>query len=347
MASLFIVLKRWVLQCTAMTCKNDRCPITFEFLADIAAGKIFVHEDIGMEVDALYCYLLKAPDMLNPVTRAPFQIHDLLRLEETFLGLHGPGSICDLSSDTTTTTHDMEMTMLHEESVITNVTVTMVENNTEQHTLRLQVDLDVPDTLIDATPAEPIIPALPSDLPVCATDSSDMVLPVKSLVKEFLDAGRSVRFRNDLNTISFLCFEATEVCNEMIALMMDTMWHQQVWQQTSRNVIEAVTELYTPPNGPDTAESLEEYDLNLEVEYTDCWEVYRLMILHVLEKRYTQLLQRLAELDREECRLLVKINRDMVTRTQSGDATDILHQILVSAYTSVVRDATTIGSPSI
>ena len=309
--------------------KNEHCPITFEAISDIDPQRLFVHHDIGMDVDALYCYLLKAAYFLNPVTRTPFSIDELLALENQFKELHGPDSITSVLS----TVCDAPLSPPSQGSEVTTEITVRLDPSTAENVVRLHVDLDM--SLQESPPRPPRVEP-------CSTSSPDSVnqdftFPVKSLVQEFLDAGRTARLEDRINTISFLSFEGTEVVHEMMALMGDDMWQQQVWEQTSSSVIDAISHLLQPDVQTEIVHNqpIEEYDLNLEVEYNDCWNVYRMLLLHVLEKRYTAICRRLYTIDAQECRLLFKIHLQLLQQSAPPEGLEILSTIIRATRTGI------------
>ncbi len=79
--------------------QNEQCPITLELLSEKDEDEVFVHLDIGFDMVALYEYLSTAPQLTNPMNRAPFTLQDLERLEVQMERLFGKDCIQHAPTD--------------------------------------------------------------------------------------------------------------------------------------------------------------------------------------------------------------------------------------------------------
>lgn len=322
--------------------KNDICPITLEPVRNLR--DVFYHCEIAMDVDALYLYLVKAIYFLNPVTRVPFELEDLVRLEQAIRARHGMFAIQkepDVSSlSTTDSVMVSTMVDISETDVLTRMHIIVDEEVSRRDMVRVHVEVDVPDPPV-------VTRVVPEETTMVVTTTipenhQDMVFPLPSVVSMYLDKGRERRLKERLDIVQYLCTEGTHILNEMIQVCDDTYWHEQVWQQTSESVIDTVTQfireqnhLPLPPEEDMIAEIsfdnevvIEEVDLQLEVRYSECWEVYRAMIQHVLEKKYFITLRDLHQIDVTEAQLLLRLHLNEIQ-----ESNQLIRQILLSVQT--------------
>lgn len=330
-----------------MTWANDVCPFSLEPLRDKAPETVFTHREIGMDLDALYAYLLHAVYFTNPVTRVPFEIQDIENIETAFLELHGPGAI------------EREPTManpgvavpdigpepsdwMSDSVLLPRVNITVRDSAADFY--RLHVDLEVPGW--DSVPPRPA-PTMTNgeddsleSFHNVHPDGSNIKLPVASIIKLFLDSGREGRMRDEIDLITYLTYEAINLVRQMLDTCCDVHFQSQVWMQTSPVVMDTIRRhIANEPSGeeviaeltitPQTSPPSEEPSIQLEVVYTDQWEIYRIMLLQILETRYRETCRDIHSRDRDEYRVALAQHRAMAHEEKvRGNNVDLVEDIL-------------------
>jgi hypothetical protein len=321
---------------------NAICPITLEAIAEMHPDDIFVHRETAMNLEAFYVYLINSVYFVNPVTRVPLTLEDLVELEQRIKAKHGIGAI-DYSPPQAST--EGVVVLPHEIGMQRDVSI-----HVERHgpvDVRLTVNVDVPTPSVHDQQF-PDVPPEPPPLPPEVIPSDDDVFrpPVPSVVGMFLDGGRERRLRDRLSMIQYLQYEGAEIVAQMRAVLDDTQWHQQVWNQTSSSVLEAVMDfMREQTDGDETAwearltsleagdgGAVEPADLSLEVQYDECWEIYRMLVLHTLETRYTLAARDLYLIDRRE--FATVMDSHLATLREQCDTTGPPYSLLVTILQS-------------
>ena len=192
-------------------------------------------------------------------------------------------------------------------------------------------------------------------IPSRSSSATDLPnLPLPSLVKLFEDAGRPQRLKEELNMLQFLVNDAAELMKHMLEISTDNAFHEYVWTQTSSSILDAVTRflresmnqqedqciveefhvlcdtgnLLPDPRSPSTAPatatppglSTEELinNYNLEVVYNDCWEIYRIMVMHVLEGRYIDVCRDVLQISRNELRVMIDSHSTLIRQEEQA-----------------------------
>ncbi len=144
-----------------------------------------------------------------------------------------------------------------------------------------------------------------------------------SVTDMYRDTGRQRRISDRISLLQFLEYDAMNLLVQMMDMVYDDHFHRFVWQHTSLDVIDTVTTYLTDqepsPSGnvythvtepsPNTTSPA---DYDLEVVYTDCWEIYRQVLLHTLERRYTEVAVDVLNLDRNDAVALFSCHRAYV-----------------------------------
>jgi hypothetical protein len=345
-----------------------------ETLAELNERDIYVHHDIGMRMDSLYIYLTKSVYFTNPITRLPFLLEELVDLERQMKVRHGAGVIDDRPWTAPVDTGDLGDTIRFERMRMDDDMVHSVNIHMDpvvgENTVRLMINVELPEAVIRSMTTHGSAPAVDPEPPprldpggqleekgdeaVVATGSlfdDDVMLPLPSVVVMFLDKGRERRLKDQLSLIQFLQYEGAEIVSQMIDVMNDVYWHQQVWNQTSSTIIETVVE-HIREHGPSelrdrvdgeepweaylsgltTETRVDDIDLSLEVQYSECWEIYRMLVLHVLERKYTLIARDLWTIDHDEFRVMYASH--LTTVRQRCDVTIAPHSLILDILES-------------
>lgn len=249
---------------------NETCPITLEPLSEIE--HVFVHENVGFDLVALYEYLVQAPQLINPVNRQRFERRDLIGLEQRMEVIFGEGCILVTEEDDDTDTDDdvdsdvgedgrptvdgddMHMhapaALLDEAEIISriNTSILNVASESNARLIRLQVDLDISDLPLPL----PNRPATPSPSMSTHSSSSSTAIDIDpndlpprrtfpSVVQMLEDRGRTQRMADRMSLIAYLEYDALAVLHQMLDLGTDARYHRFVWNHTSLDVMDAVT----------------------------------------------------------------------------------------------------------
>ena len=118
----------------------------------------------------------------------------------------------------------------------------------------------------------------------------------QSVVEMYKDEGRETRMGEQLCLLQYLEYDAMGILVQIMDMADDQNFHRFVWQHTSLDVMDTVTSYLAGSDGEavegDVVTRITEpspsptTDYDLQVEYTSCWEVYRLLIVENLERRY-------------------------------------------------------------
>ena len=170
-----------------------------------------------------------------------------------------------------------------------------------------------------------------------------------SVMEMYQDSGRERRMCERLSLMQFLEYEAMSQLRSMMDLSQGQQFHRFVWQQTSMDVIDTVT-MYLSQGTPATPswegeeaqvvedESIEvasgdpplASDYNLEVQYTECWEVYRTVVMQRFERQYRDTMRDIFALGRADFDATLSCHRSTVessTDVSVQDCTTILEML--------------------
>jgi hypothetical protein len=168
-----------------------------------------------------------------------------------------------------------------------------------------------------------------------------------SVTDMYRDTGRQRRISDRISLLQFLEYDAMNLLVQMMDMVYDDHFHRFVWQHTSLDVIDTVTTYLTDqdpsPNGnvythmtepsPNTTSPA---DYDLEVVYTECWEIYRQVLLHTLERRYTEVALDVLNLDRTDARALFACHRAYVE--QKAREQNVEYDAVLSIIERVEQD---------
>jgi hypothetical protein len=293
-------------------------------LADLPADEIFVHSDVGFEMVVLYEYLLTAPKFLNPLNRVAFTLADLEGLEAQMQRLFGAD--CILYEKDSEEEEDEEgeeeeeeegeeegeeqqndeddLDWFDEGELISRLNTSIVESSPGESVrlIRLRVDIDMND--VERHSPRPALESVSEEEEEEEEDEfSDLSLDAlpprrtfQSLTDMYQDEDRETRMGEQLSLLQYLEYDAMGTLVQIMDMAYDQMFHRFVWQHTSLDVMDTVTSYLAETGGgeagdvittitePSPSPTTTDYDL--QVEYTSCWEVYRLIITENLERRY-------------------------------------------------------------
>lgn len=153
-----------------------------------------------------------------------------------------------------------------------------------------------------------------------------------SVADMYRDTGRQRRISDRLSLLQYLEYDAMGLLVQLMDMVYDNHFHRFVWQHTSLDVIDTVTTYLTQENSAENSENPSEVfthitepspnptspaDYNLEVVYTECWEVYRLVILQNLERRYAETARDILNISRNDFAALFACHRAHVRQRAS------------------------------
>lgn len=228
-----------------------------------------------------------------------------------------------------------------------NTSIMDIATESNDRIIRLRVDIDMHDVVRDAAAAAergardaiglgPNVPPLPTveeegEKDVEGDDDEFMdiatnALPPRrtfpSITDMFRDPGRQVRMSDRLSLLQYLEYDAMAILVHMLDMAYDNHFHRFVWQHTSLDVIDTVT-TYLNQGTEDAEHETDAFtsitepspnlssaaDYDLEVVYTECWEVYRHAILNNLERRYAETAQDILNISRNDFQVLFACHR--------------------------------------
>lgn len=289
--------------------QNDICPITMETLS--STEHIFEHMGIGFDTTALYNYLISAPRFTNPVTRVPFSSDELTRLEKKICEIYGQNSIVHTTHDSDEIDFQRASFSLLEEGMVdwfddsimlSRVSAKVLDITPDPGgsapTVHMMIDIDVSD---NSPPTSPIMSRSSSFIINDVEEEEehenacDTVFP--SVLDMYNDSGRERRMCDQLSLLQYLDFEIVNTLSRMIEICIDTNFQTYVWQHTSFEVMEtAMTHIRGTSSYIGSSVIHDDVivhhntnappDFNLEVRYTEKWQIFRSFLLQTLERHY-------------------------------------------------------------
>jgi hypothetical protein len=176
-----------------------------------------------------------------------------------------------------------------------------------------------------------------------------------SVSEMYLDTGRESRIADRLSVLQYLEYDAMHLLVQILDMVYDNHFHRFVWQHTSLEVIDTVTTYLTREEdeslhtGPSEEERLEEVfthitepssssptDYDLEVVYTECWEIYRQMIILNLERRYEETARDILNVSLNDFRTLMSSHRAHVR--QRAREQDVNYDSVLEILNKVEHD---------
>lgn len=296
---------------------NTVCPITLEELSSAPeASHVFVHGTTGFMAKDLYLYLMSSLYFTNPITRVPFDLESLGALEARMRAAFGDDAIETASMPSPSLENraapwafeDDGMRELGEGEILERIAIRVIK--AEEEGAEIEVDLDLEGVL-----GPVIIDNVPADIPPPPNDPepvNDDAMPYPSIVRLFLDNGRARRLKEELDLVQFLEYESGEVFRRLCAAANEAQWQRWVWEQTSAIVLEHITDCVCEDEIRDIVHDLPDFhdpDMNVDIHYTSAWDTYRLALMTMWEQRLTRVVGDMAQLNREEARLLIKVNK--------------------------------------
>lgn len=365
--------------------QNNVCPITLESLDDLCPANIFVHDDVGFDLVALYEYLMTAPKFTNPLNRAPLTLADLERLEAQMKTVFGLDCICykedgtdqdenhcqddenQDDQDDAASYSDMmsegEINWLDDTELIARLNTSIMDVTTASNArvIRMRVDIDMHGIDLEMPPAVPALSAsrLSPDTGVVGVEDDDLShisesdLPPRrtfpSVTDMYKDVGREARMSERLSLLQYLEYDAMAILVQILDMAYDNHFHRYVWQHTSLDVMDTVTTYLSREgegdgDGEDASAAQDQdpgqdpedahhrvitritepspnaptaTDYDLEVVYTECWEVYRHVIIQHLERRYSETAADIAGIGVTDFRALFAAHRTLVRQRAS------------------------------
>ena len=241
-----------------------------------------------------------------------------------------------------------EINWLDDTELISRLNTSIMDVTTESNArvIRLRVDIDMDDVELMARRMEaPAPPPSPSSV----EDEEDEFLHITpdalpprrtflSLTDMYRDTGRERRIGERLSLLQYLEYDAMAILVQILDMAYDNHFHRFVWQHTSLDVMDTVTtflaqgtdqdsdevrsgQIYTritepSPSPPSTA------DYDLEVVYTECWEVYRHVIIDNLERRYSETARDILRISLNDFRALFASHRAHVRQRATEHVVD-------------------------
>ena len=162
----------------------------------------------------------------------------------------------------------------------------------------------------------------------------------ESLVDMYKDTGRGTRMEEQMSLLQYLEYDAMDILVQIINMADDQNFHRYVWQHTSLDVIDTVT-TYLEGGEVDREEDVmtritepspsSTTDYDLQVEYTSCWEVHRLLIVDNLQSRYLAVAGDILDVSRSDFRALLTAHRAHVRQCalENGVNYDTILEMLV------------------
>ena len=203
----------------------------------------------------------------------------------------------------------------NENELVSRLNTSIVETSPGSSTrlIRLRVDIDMNDIATrEASPQRSFLGSIAEEEEEEEDDEEEEdyfsnltmdALPPRrtfqSVVDMFKDEDRETRMGEQLSLLQYLEYDAMGILVQIMDMSDDQNFHRFVWQHTSIDVMDTVTSYLAGTDGED-GESEEDgmvtrltepspsptTDYDLQVEYTSCWEMYRLLIVENLERKY-------------------------------------------------------------
>ena len=323
---------------------NDLCPITLEPLGEKSPQEVFVHADVGFDMLALYEYLVHAPQFNNPVNRIPFTLEQLEALEKQMETVFGADCILYTNNDEADSQNSLanddyededdsvppsstRVNWLDDTELISrlNTSITTVSTDSNARVIRLRVDIDLADAHVDDEDEaeETNNEEIETDEDEFSNIDQDSLPPRRtfpSVTDMYRDTGRQRRMSDQLALLQFLEYDAMNVLVQLMDMVYDDHFHRFVWQHTSLDVMDTVTTYLTdqePEPSGNVYTHIEEpspdppspADYDLEVVYTECWEIYRQVLIHTLEQRYADAAHDIFNIGTNDARALFACHR--------------------------------------
>jgi hypothetical protein len=245
-----------------------------------------------------------------------------------------------------------EINWLDDTELISRLNTSIMDVTTESNArvIRLRVDIDMNDVeLASSLRTEPAAPPPSPSSVVEEEEEEDEFLHITpdalpprrtfpSLTDMHRDTGRERRIGERLSLLQYLEYDAMGILVQILDMAYDNHFHRFVWQHTSLDVMDTVTtyltqgtdsdsddirsgQIYTritepSPSPPSTA------DYDLEVVYTECWEVYRHVIIENLERRYSETARDILRISLNDFRALFASHRAHVRQRATEHAVD-------------------------
>ena len=173
-----------------------------------------------------------------------------------------------------------------------------------------------------------------------------------SVVEMYHDAGRQRRMCERLSLLQFLEYEAMNQLRGMMDLSQGQEFHRFVWHQTSMDVIDTVTmylnhepseakeddDLVVHEDHIDSVDVLEEpgshssttptTDYNLEVQYTECWELYRTVVMQRFQQQYEATMRDILSLGRTDFEATLACHRSTLHDAATEEDPEIYASVL-------------------
>lgn len=211
------------------------------------------------------------------------------------------------SDDEDETSGGVDTDWFNENELVHRLNTSIVESSPGENArlIRLRVDIDMNDiarqTLVLGIIREEEEEEEEEDE---EDDFSIDALPPRrtfqSLADMYKDKDREIRMGEQLSLLQYLEYDAMGILVQIMDMADDQNFHRFVWQHTSLDVMDTVTSYLAQSDREDGEAEAEgdvvtritepspspTTDYDLQVEYTSCWEVYRLLIVENLERRY-------------------------------------------------------------
>ena len=160
-----------------------------------------------------------------------------------------------------------------------------------------------------------------------------------SVVDMYRDTGRQRRLSDRLSVLQYLEYDAMGILVQIMDMAYDNHFHRFVWQHTSLEVIDTVTTYLTREEEGETRQHTRQNetqsqrqdesqlvqqitepsplpslpaDYDLEVVYTECWEVYRLVLIQSLERLYAEAARDILNLGVHDFHAMLSCHRTLV-----------------------------------
>lgn len=222
-----------------------------------------------------------------------------------------------------------------------NTSITTVSTESNSRIIRLRVDIDLGESEVASLSESASSLALEEKDDASQQDLDEKVgeeeddddefmqithdaLPPRrtfpSVTDMYRDTGRQRRISDQLSLLQFLEYDAMNLLVQLMDMVYDDHFHRFVWQHTSLDVIDTVTTYLTDqepsPSGnvfthitePSPNPTLPA-DYDLEVVYTECWEIYRQVLIHALERRYAEVARDVLNIGVNDARALFACHR--------------------------------------
>lgn len=273
------------------------CPITLE---SIEPSNVFYHAGHAFDIFALYTYLTKTVNYVNPINRVPFTIEDLESLERKIQDLCGTDSVmydepepeAEAEAEPESKTNEIEPVIMIEDSL--RPLEVEVRNHSLDNRIQLEVNVNLDDSDDESTEE-----VEDNDSDGFDDVSTQMLtnedLPPRrcfpSIVQMAQNKQYQARTRADLDLLQYLSYDSMDVLNQMVTLLSDDDFHRMVWEQTSPTVLQALTRIVG------LQQQQEQDNIDVEVTFTSCWEAYRRRLLRVLKARYHEIVLDMRRVD--------------------------------------------------